>query len=132
MKETLTNLVQLLNRLEVDLNNHTNPNCKLVLLTHEGEPSVTYTVNAKIIRMAIKLSRQNYVKHRKKDTYYAPGMHPMEIREREMKEKGHAPEPDYTPKSVKTVTYLDEPERKVMVQKAAELKEEVKQHVGVD
>ncbi len=82
--------------------------------------------------MAIRLSRRHYVKHRKKDTYYPPGMHPMEIRERELKEKGHAPEPDYTPKDVKTVTYLDEPERKAIVQKATEYETEVKRNAGVD
>ena len=56
----------------------------------------------------------------------------MEIRERELKEKGHAPEPDYTPKDVKTVTYLDEPERKAIVQKATEYETEVKRNAGVD
>jgi hypothetical protein len=106
MKQKLNNLVQLLNKLESDLNEHINPHCQLTLLTHEGEPSVTYKINTKLLRMAIKLSRQHYVTKRKKDTYYPPGMHPVEIRERELREKHvHAAPPDYTPKSIKIITY---------------------------
>lgn len=106
MKETLKNLAQLLNKLECDLNEHKNPIFHLTFLTHEGDTSVTYKINTKLLRIAIKLSREHNVTKRKKDTFYPPGMHPAEIRERELREKHvRAASPDYTPKSIKTVTY---------------------------
>lgn len=132
MKQELKNLVQLLNSIECDLNNHKNPHFYLTLLTFEDDPSVTFKINTKILRMALKLCRQHYVRNRKKDTFYPPGMHPAEIRERALREKKYASEPDYTPKDIKTVTYLDEPQRTEAIKLAAKFKNGANKNAGVD
>jgi hypothetical protein len=99
MKETLKNLVQLLNKLECDLNEHKNPIFHLSFLTHEGEPSVTYKINTKLLSMVIRRMRRQYVRNRKTDIYYEPGKAPWE-------QKTEPPTPpDFAPKSIKSVTY---------------------------